>query len=72
MQLYAVFKGDSAKKRLRGFERIALAAGESKEVEICVPADDLKIWDADAHAFAFRGKKAKVEIGASSVDITLA
>ena len=71
VQLYATFKGDSAKKRLRGFERIALAAGESKEVEICVPADDLKIWDANAHAYAFRGSKAKIQIGASSADIKL-
>ena len=71
VQLYASFKGDSAKKRLRGFERVAVAAGETKAVEICVPADDLKLWDADAHAFAFRGKKAKVEIGASSVDARL-
>ena len=71
VQLYAIFKGDSAKKRLRGFERVALAAGESKEVEICVPADDLKIWDVNSHSFAFRGKKAKVQIGASSVDVKL-
>ena len=71
VQLYAIFKGDSAKKRLRGFERVALAAGESKEVEICVPADDLKLWDVDSHSFAFRGKKAKVQIGASSVDVKL-
>ena len=62
---------DDAAKRLRGFERIALAAGEQKEVEICVPADDLKLWDSDAHAFAFKGKKAKVQIGASSADIRL-
>ena len=71
VQLYAIFKGDSAKKRLRGFERVALAAGESKEVEICVPADDLKLWDVNSHSFAFRGKKAKVQIGASSVDVKL-
>ena len=71
VQLYAAFKGDAAAKRLRGFERIAVKAGESKEVEIRVPADDLKLWDSDAHAFAFKGKKAKVQIGASSADIRL-
>ena len=71
VQLYAIFKGDDAAKRLRGFERIALKAGETKEVEIRVPADDLKLWDSDAHAYAFKGKKAKIQIGASSADIRL-
>ena len=71
VQLYCVYKGDDAAKRLRGFERIALAAGESREVEICVPAADLKLWDSDSHAFAFLGKKVKVQIGASSADIRL-
>ena len=71
VQLYAIFKGDDAAKRLRGFERIALKAGEQKEVEIRVPADDLKLWDSDAHAYAFKGKKAKIQIGASSADIRL-
>ena len=66
-----MYKGDAAAKRLRGFERIALAAGEQKAVEIRVPADDLKLWDSDAHAFAFKGKKAKVQVGASSTDIRL-
>lgn len=71
VQLYATFKGDDAARRLRGFERIALAAGEQKEVEIRVPAEDMKLWDSDAHAFALKGRKAKVQIGASSEDIRL-
>lgn len=71
VQLYASFRGDDAARRLRGFERIALKAGERKEVEIRVPADDLKLWDSDAHAFAFRGKRARIQIGASSADIRL-
>jgi beta-glucosidase len=71
VQLYATFKGDDAAKRLRGFERIAVKAGETKAVEICVPADDLKLWDEGAHAFAFKGSRAKVQIGASSADIRL-
>ena len=71
VQLYASFRGDDAARRLRGFERIAVAAGETKEVEIRVPADDLKLWDSNAHAFAFRGKRAKIQIGASSADIRL-
>ena len=71
VQLYAKFKGDDASQRLRGFERVAVKAGETVPVEIVVPADDLKLWDADAHQWAFRGKKAKLMLGASSVDIRL-
>ncbi|MBR4524099.1 MAG: glycoside hydrolase family 3 C-terminal domain-containing protein [Bacteroidales bacterium] len=71
VQLYATFQGDDAARRLRGFERIAVAAGETKDVEIRVPADDLKLWDVDAHAYAFRGHRAKIQIGASSADIRL-
>ncbi len=71
VQLYAQFSGDDAAKRLRGFERVALKAGEKKTVELVIPADDLKLWDSGAHAFAFSGKKARIQIGASSEDIRL-
>ena len=48
-----------------------MKAGETVPVEIVVPADDLKLWDAEAHQWAFRGKKAKLMVGASSADIRL-
>ena len=71
VQLYAKFKNDDASKRLRGFERVAVKAGETVPVEIVVPADDLKLWDSDQHAFAFRSRRAKLLVGASSEDIRL-
>ena len=71
VQLYAKFKNDDASKRLRGFERVAVKAGETVPVEIVVPADDLKLWDSDKHAFAFRNGRAKLMVGASSEDIRL-
>ena len=71
VQLYAKFKNDDASKRLRGFERVAVKAGETVPVEILVPADDLKLWDSEKHAFAFRNSRAKLMIGASSEDIRL-
>ena len=46
-------------------------AGETKTVELVVPADDLKLWNSDAHAFTFPCKRAKIRIGASSTDIRL-
>ena len=71
VQLYASCKGDDAAKRLRGFERVAVKAGETRTVELVVPADDLKLWDTSAHAFTFRSSEATIQIGASSADIRL-
>ena len=71
VQLYAKFRGDDASKRLRGFERVAVKAGETVEVKLVVPADDLKLWDTEKHAWAFSGKRVKLLVGASSADIRL-
>ena len=71
VQLYASFKGDDAAQRLRGFARVAVKAGETRKVELVVPAADLKLWDSDTHAFTFPGKRARIRIGASSADIRL-
>ena len=71
VQLYAAFKGDDASRRLRGFDRVAVAAGETRDVELVIPAEDLKLWDTDAHAFSYPGRRAKILIGASSEDIRL-
>ena len=58
-------------QRLRGFARVAVRAGETQTVELVVPADDLKLWNSDAHAFTYPAKRAKIRIGASSADIRL-
>ena len=71
VQLYAKFKKDDASKRLRGFERVAVKAGETVRVKMVVPADDLKLWDSGKHAFDFRKGRTKLLVGASSEDIRL-
>lgn len=71
VQLYAKFSKDDASKRLRGFERVAVKAGETVPVEIIIPADNLKLWDSESHQWAFRGKRVKLLLGASSADIRL-
>ena len=71
VQLYVRFPGDDARCRLRGFERIALRQGEEKEVELVVPADELKLWDSDAHAFALPKGRARFQIGSTSADLRL-
>ena len=71
VQLYVKFKHDDAAKRLRGFERVAVKAGETVPVEIVVPADDLKLWVSEKHAFDFKKGRTKLMLGASSEDIRL-
>jgi beta-glucosidase len=71
VQLYAKFKKDDASKRLRGFERVAVKAGETVRVEMVIPIDDLKLWDAEKHEWAIRKGCTKLMLGASSTDIRL-
>ena len=71
VQLYAKFRGDDASKRLRGFQRVAVKAGETVDVKMVVPADDLKLWNTEKHEWAFSGKRVKLQVGASSKDIRL-
>ena len=71
VQLYARFPGDDAAKRLRGFERIPVPAGQTVRAEIVVPVDDLKLWDEQSHSWAVPKGRSKIMIGASSEDIRL-
>ena len=71
VQLYAAFQGDDAARRLRGFDRIFVKAGETANVELIVPAEDLTTWNTDVHAFTRPGKRARILLGASSQDIRL-
>lgn len=70
-QIYLRIPGDDAAMRLRGFDRVRIAAGETKEIEICIPEDDLKLWDTDTHSFTLRKGRTRVLVGASSADIRL-
>ena len=71
VQLYVRFPGDDATKRLRGFERIPVKAGETVRAEIAVPVDDLRLWDAGSHEWKLRSGRTRILIGASSEDIRI-
>ncbi len=71
VQLYARFKGDDASRRLRGFERVAVKAGETVRVEMEVPLEDLRLWDAENHEWALPEGRTRLMLGASSADIRL-
>jgi beta-glucosidase len=58
-------------KELKGFERIALRAGETQHVTLELGADQLAYWSVDKHGFVVEPGKIEVMIGASSADVKL-
>ena len=56
-------------KRLRGFQRVTIPAGQTKTVSIDVDCADLWFWDPKANKLTFDSGKYVFEIGASSKDI---
>ncbi len=57
-------------KVLRGFERIHLAPGETKEVTFHLTPQDLGLWNRDNH-FVVEPGTFTVMVGSSSEDIRL-
>ena len=59
-------------RELRGFQRVHLAPGESRELRFAVtPARDLRHYDEAAGAYAVDPGRYAVEVGASSADLRL-
>lgn len=56
-------------KRLKGFRRITIAAGQTKTVSIDIDCADLWFWDSKNDRITFDQGKYIFEIGASSKDI---
>lgn len=57
--------------RLRGFDRVHVPAGKSRDIEISVSEEDLKLWDMEEHPFVLYEGKYDFYIGASSADLRL-
>lgn len=71
VQLYVSHRGSKIERavlELKGFERIALKAGESKVVSLPLTADALAYWDEAAHKFTVERDSdvVEVKIGGSS------
>lgn len=56
-------------KRLKGFSRVTIAAGQTKTVNIEINCSDLWFWDGGKEKITFDQGKYRFEIGASSKDI---
>jgi beta-glucosidase len=71
-QLYVSYPGTAVVarplKQLRGFQRVSLAAGETRHVTFSLSAVDLRYWNADLARYAVETGMVGVQIGASSAD----
>lgn len=62
--------GDYApKKRLVAFEKVALAAGETKTITLTVSPEDMTLWNSNTDSYEIEAGTYTFEIGASSQDI---
>lgn len=57
-------------KTLRGFARVELKPGETKEVAIDLPREAFEWWNADTNTMCVTPGKYKLQVGTSSVDVT--
>jgi len=76
VQLYVSHRGSKVERpaeELKGFERVALKAGESKMVSLPLSADALSYWDDAEHKFTVEhaGDVVEVKVGGSSDKIAL-
>lgn len=56
-------------EELKGFERIHLAAGETKTVTLPLESASLRYWDTAAAHWVLEPDQVEIRVGASSNDI---
>ncbi|KAK8113188.1 beta-glucosidase [Apiospora sp. TS-2023a] len=73
VQLYVGYpeQAHEPPKLLKGFEKVALGAGESAMVDLRVDTNDLKVWDAEADGWVFVNGTYDFMLGFSAGDILL-
>jgi beta-glucosidase len=73
-QIYAVHEKSAVPRpleELKGFERVALHAGEKRTITFDIPLNSLAYWDETTHGFVVEGDRIEFRAGASSTDIRL-
>lgn len=68
---YPASKVDRPKIQLRGFQRVALAAGQTRHVSIPLHARDLAYWDVERQDWTVETGSVEILIGRSSADLEL-
>jgi len=74
VQVYARFIGSPVErplKKLVGFLRVTVKAGQTRRVEIPMRGADLAYWDATRHAWALERAQLELMVGSSSADAAL-
>jgi beta-glucosidase len=74
VQLYVAFPNSKVArpiKQLKGFERIHIPAGETRQVDLVLQPEDLSYWSVETNKFVIEPGKVNILIGASSEDIKL-
>lgn len=74
VQLYTNVSSSRVKrplKQLQGFRRLALEAGQSKNISFELQASELAIWDVTRERFCLESGECSLMLGASSGDIRL-
>lgn len=72
VQVYTSLPGSSiqrAPRELKGFAKVRLAAGETRDVEVRVRRSDLAYWDTRVDLWVVEDGAYGIEVGASSRDI---
>jgi beta-glucosidase len=59
------------RQELRGFARVHIEPGQTRTVELPLPADRLRYWDLDADRWSLQPGTLESAVGASSADIRL-
>lgn len=59
-------KIERPKLELKGFERVAIAAGESRQMKISIPLTNLRHWDETTHGWVLEKGAAEIMAGTSS------
>lgn len=69
-QLYISFPDAAGKplRELRGFEKVKLGVGETRDVEFELRRRDLSVWDVEAQEWALVKGRYGMHVGASSRD----
>jgi beta-glucosidase len=71
LQVYLRFPDSASEppRRLVAFKRVELAAAESRDIELTVPARAFEVWDAQAHRWHAPSGRYEIFIGRSSREI---
>jgi beta-glucosidase len=72
VQLYVAHMGSKVErpiKELKGFQRVALKAGESKIVMFPLKAKDLAYWDEQKKQWVVEDESVNLMVGGSSADV---